>query len=131
MYRKHLYMCGWSFLYTSWETPPVHVQVFSLHVCCRIFVWVEFPIHFLGNSTHTCTGVFASCVLQNICVVVLVAPNMGCGGLQWHQFITNLCLFLFYRWVRCLQPEDRAEISLTCSGTYVSNTPLFLIGSQS
>ena len=70
------------------------------------------PRKCIGNSTCACTGVFASCVLRNICVVVLVAPNTECGGLQWHQFKINLYLFLFCRWMRSLRPEDRAEISL-------------------
>ena len=52
-------------------------------------------------------------------------------GTRWHQFMTNLYLFLFCRWMRRLQTEDRAEISPTCSATYVENTPMFLIGSQS
>ena len=33
--------------------------------------------------------------------------------------------------MRWLRPEDRAEISPTCSATYLENTPLLLIGSQS
>ena len=76
-------------------------------------------------------GVFASCVLRNICVVVLVAPNTERGGLRWQQFMNNLYLFLFCRWMRWLQPEDRAGVSPTCSATYVENTPLLLIGSLS
>ena len=53
--------------------------------------------NWIGNSIRACTGVFTSCVLRNIWVVVLVASNTEHGGLRWHQFMTNLYLFELWK----------------------------------
>ena len=38
----------------------------------------------IGNSTHACRGIIASCVLRNMYIVELLAPKTERGGLRWH-----------------------------------------------